>query len=156
MTFFALMGGGCPAPAPATSTRTSVQQSAISNQRRMSVNEASPMSTGLRTHQCGVLRLDHVGQSVRLGGWVHRSRNLGGLVFVDLRDRTGIVQVSLDPRTAGAEAMAVAESLASESVVLVEGTVVARPEDGKNPDLSTGDVEVRGASIRVVGPAVTP
>ena len=114
------------------------------------------MSTGLRTHQCGALRLEHVEQSVRLGGWVHRSRNLGGLVFVDLRDRAGIVQVSFDPRTAGAEAMAVAERLTAESVVLVEGTVVARPADSRNTELATGDVEVRGASIRVVGPAVTP
>ena len=114
------------------------------------------MSTGLRTHQCGVLRREHVGQSVRLGGWVHRSRNLGGLVFVDLRDRTGLVQVSFDPRSAGADAMAVAERLSVESVVLVEGTIVARPEDGRNPDLATGDVEVRGTAIRVVGPAVTP
>ena len=114
------------------------------------------MSTGLRTHQCGALRLEHAEQPVRLGGWVHRSRNLGGLVFVDLRDRTGIVQVSFDPRTAGSEAMAVAERLAVESVVLVEGNVVARPTDGRNPDLATGDVEVRATSIRVVGPAVTP
>jgi aspartyl-tRNA synthetase len=114
------------------------------------------MSTGLRTHQCGALRLEHVEQSVRLGGWVHRSRNLGGLVFVDLRDRTGIVQVSFDPRAAGADAMAVAERLAVESVVLVEGTVVSRPTDGRNPDLATGDVEVRATAIRVVGPAVTP
>ena len=114
------------------------------------------MSTGLRTHQCGALRLDHVEQSVRLGGWVHRSRNLGGLVFVDLRDRAGIVQVSFDPRTAGADAMAVAERLTAESVVLVEGTVVARPTDSRNTELATGDVEVRGTSIRVVGPAVTP
>src|SRR5687768_9176661 len=110
----------------------------------------------MRTHTCGALRLEHVNQSVRLGGWVHRSRNLGGLVFVDLRDRAGIVQVSFDPRTAGAEAMAVAERLTAESVVLVEGTVVARPADSRNTELSTGDVEVRGASIRVVGPAVTP
>jgi aspartyl-tRNA synthetase len=87
---------------------------------------------------------------------VHRSRNLGGLVFVDLRDRTGLVQVSFNPQTAGADAMAAAERLSVESVVLVEGTVVARPEDGKNPDLSTGDIEVSGASIKVVGPAVTP
>ena len=114
------------------------------------------MSTGLRTHQCGALRLEHVDQSVRLGGWVHRSRNLGGLVFVDLRDRAGIVQVSFDPRTAGAESMAVAERVTSESVVLVEGTVVARPADGRNSELATGDVEVRATSIRVVGPAVTP
>ena len=114
------------------------------------------LSTGLRTHQCGVLRLEHAGQPVRLGGWVHRSRNLGGLVFIDLRDRTGLVQVSFDPRTAGPEAMAVAERLAVESVVLVEGTVVARPSEGRNPDLATGDIEVRGTSMSVVGPAVTP
>jgi len=114
------------------------------------------MSTGLRTHQCGALRLDHVGQSVRLGGWVHRSRNLGGLVFVDLRDRSGLVQVSFDPRTAGPDAMAVADSLGVESVVLVEGAVVARPADGRNADLATGDIEIRGTMIRVVGPAITP
>ena len=114
------------------------------------------MQTGLRSHQCGILRKEHIGQSVRLGGWVHRSRNLGGLVFLDLRDRTGIVQVSFDPRTAGAETMSVADSLAAESVVLVEGQVVARPPEGRNPELATGDVEVRAVSIRVVGPAVTP
>ena len=120
------------------------------------MNEASPLSTGMRTHTCGALRLDHVGQSVRLGGWVHRSRNLGGLVFVDLRDRTGLVQVSFDPRTAGAEAMTVAERLTTESVVLIEGAVVARPDDVRNPELATGDVEVRATAARVVGPAVTP
>jgi aspartyl-tRNA synthetase len=77
-------------------------------------------------------------------------------VFVDVRDRTGLVQVSFDPQTAGPEVMAVAERLAVESVVLVEGPLVLRPEDGRNPDLATGDVEVKGTSIRVVGPAVTP
>ena len=79
------------------------------------------MSTGLRTHQCGALRLEHVNQTVRLGGWVHRSRNLGGLVFVDVRDRTGLLQVSFNPQTASPEVMAVAERLTAESVVLVEG-----------------------------------
>ena len=117
--------------------------------------EAS-LSTGLRSHQCGVLRQQHVGQPVRLGGWVHRSRNLGGLVFVDLRDRTGLVQVSFNPQTAGPEAMAVAERLSIESVVLIEGAVVARPEDVRNPELATGDIEVSGTSIKVVGPAITP
>ena len=120
------------------------------------MNEASPLSTGLRTHTCGALRLEHVEQSVRLGGWVHRSRNLGGLVFVDLRDRTGLVQVSFDPRTASANAMSVAGSATSESVLLVEGTVVARPADVRNPELATGDVEVRATNARIVGPAVTP
>jgi aspartyl-tRNA synthetase len=116
----------------------------------------SALATGLRTHLCGTLRPEHVGESVRLGGWVHRTRSLGGLVFVDLRDREGIVQVSFDPRTAGADAVAAAESLGVESVVLIQGDVVARPVDGRNPDLDTGEVEVRGRSVRVVGPAVTP
>jgi aspartyl-tRNA synthetase len=58
----------------------------------------SPLATALRTHLAGALRPEHVGQAVRLGGWVHRARNLGGLVFLDLRDRAGLVQVSFDPR----------------------------------------------------------
>lgn len=120
------------------------------------MTEASPLSTALRTHLCGALRTNHVGTEVRLGGWVHRTRSLGGLVFLDLRDREGIVQVSFDPRTAGAETVAAAESLPVESVVLVEGQVVARPAEGRNPDLETGEVEVRGRSVRLVGPAVTP
>jgi aspartyl-tRNA synthetase len=77
-------------------------------------------------------------------------------VFVDLRDRAGIVQVSFDPRTADAEAVAIADHLPVESVVLIEGTVVDRPAEGRNPELETGAIEVRGRTIRVVGPAVTP
>ena len=114
------------------------------------------LPTSLRTHLCGALRLDHAGQDVRLGGWVHRTRNLGGLVFVDLRDRAGIVQVSFDPRHAHADAMVLADQLSVESVVIVEGTVVERPSEGKNAELETGDVEVRARTVRVVGPAETP
>ena len=87
---------------------------------------------------------------------MHRTRNLGGLIFVDLRDREGIVQVSFDPSRASPDAIAVAERLTPETVVLIEGEVVARPADGRNADLATGDVEVRGATARVVGAAVTP
>jgi aspartyl-tRNA synthetase len=87
---------------------------------------------------------------------VHRTRNLGGLVFVDLRDRAGIVQVSFDPSRAPAEAMAVAERLTPETVVLIEGDVVARPAEGRNSELATGEVEVRGQQVRVVGTAITP
>lgn len=105
---------------------------------------------------CGALRMDQVGQDVRLGGWVHRTRSLGGLVFVDLRDRAGIVQVSFDPGSAGQEVTETASALTVESVVLIEGTVVARPAEGRNQDLETGDIEVRGRTVRVVGPAVTP
>ncbi|MEO6444720.1 MAG: aspartate--tRNA ligase [Gemmatimonadaceae bacterium] len=114
------------------------------------------MATALRTHLCGALREEHVGARVRVGGWVHRSRNLGGLVFVDLRDRAGLLQVSFAPDTASAEAMAIGERLTPETVVLVEGEVVARPTEGRNPELATGAVELRAASVRVVGPAVTP
>jgi aspartyl-tRNA synthetase len=105
---------------------------------------------------CGSLRAEHVGLQVRLGGWVHRTRNLGGLLFVDLRDREGLVQVSFAPGTASSDAMATAERLTPETVVIVEGRVAARPTEGVNPDLETGTIEVRAESVRVVGPAVTP
>ncbi|MEP7344227.1 MAG: aspartate--tRNA ligase [Gemmatimonadaceae bacterium] len=114
------------------------------------------LATTLRTHACGELREEHVGARVRLGGWVHRSRNLGGLVFVDLRDRLGLVQVSFNPTTSTADAMAVAERLTPETVVLVEGFVVARPFEGRNSDLETGAIEVHAESAVIVGPAVTP
>jgi aspartyl-tRNA synthetase len=113
-------------------------------------------ATGLRTHMCGVLRATHAGTSVRLGGWVHRSRNLGGLVFVDLRDRSGLVQVSFDPNRSPADAVALAATLGSETVVLVEGEVAQRPETMRNPDMETGGIEVIASSLRVVGPAETP
>jgi aspartyl-tRNA synthetase len=117
---------------------------------------ASALATTHRSHLCGALRAEHVGTSVRLGGWVHRARDLGGLVFLDLRDRAGIVQVSFDPSRAGAELCARAAALGAETVVLVEGVVVARPNAMRNPDMGTGDVEVRATSLRVVGQADTP
>ena len=114
------------------------------------------LATSLRTHPCGALRLEHVGETVRLGGWVHRARDLGGLVFVDLRDRAGLVQVSFTPGTASADACALAASLGAETVVLVDGVVAERPAAMRNADMSTGDVEVRATNVRVVGPASTP
>jgi aspartyl-tRNA synthetase len=113
-------------------------------------------ATGLRTHMCGALRAGDAGTRVKLGGWVHRTRNLGGLVFVDLRDRTGMVQVSFDPNRSPAEAIAVASGFGNESVVLIEGEVARRPETMRNPEMETGDVEVIASSARVVGPAETP
>ncbi len=115
-----------------------------------------PLATSLRTHLCGALRAEHDGQTVVLGGWVHRSRDLGGIVFLDLRDRAGLVQVSFDPRHASAEAIAASQAPGLESVVIVEGTVTARPIEMRNGDMATGDIEVKATSIRVVGPAVTP
>src|SRR3954470_6071686 len=114
------------------------------------------LATTHRSHLCGALRAEHVGTTVRLGGWVHRARDLGGLVFVDLRDRAGIVQVSFDPSQTGGDLAARAASLGAETVVLVEGVVTERPDAMRNPDMATGDVEVRATSLRVVGPADTP
>jgi aspartyl-tRNA synthetase len=88
-----------------------------------------------------------------LGGWVHRRRNLGGLIFLDLRDRDGIVQVSIDPDRAPADVVTVASEVVTESVILVTGDVHERPDDAKNAEMVTGDVEVHADSIEVVGPA---
>ena len=121
-----------------------------------SSSPAVPFKTALRDTLCGSLRLEHVGASVRLGGWVHRRRDLGGLVFIDLRDRAGIVQVSFDPRSCPADVCAAAANVGLETVVLVEGEVVARPDTMRNPELATGDVEVRATALRVVGPATPP
>ncbi len=113
------------------------------------------LATSQRTHLCGALRRSDVGQHVHLGGWVHRSRDLGGLTFIDLRDRAGIVQVSCGDSTP-AEVRSIAAGLGLETVVLVEGVVVARPEAMRNSELATGDVEVQATSVRVVGPATPP
>ena len=91
-----------------------------------------------------------------MGGWVHRCRNLGGIVFIDLRDRDGLVQVCFDPRWASPELMAQAQAAKSESVVVIEGDVAARPGDRKNSELATGEVEVHGTTLAVVGPAEPP
>ena len=97
-----------------------------------------------------------MGQTVRIAGWVHRRRDLGGLIFVDLRDRAGLVQVCFDPATADADASAAAATLGSETVVLIEGTVTERPVAMRNAEMATGDVEVRATSLRIAGPAATP
>jgi aspartyl-tRNA synthetase len=114
------------------------------------------LATTFRTHTCGSVRASDVGTDVRLGGWVHRKRDLGDLIFVDLRDRDGLVQVSFDPRYSPPDVMMHAAALGAETVVLVEGEVVARPAEMRNPELGTGAVEVRGRTLRVVGPASAP
>jgi aspartyl-tRNA synthetase len=96
-----------------------------------------------------------VGQQVRLGGWVHRRRDLGGIVFIDLRDRAGIVQVAIGPGAPEA-VRRVAGGLSSETVVEVEGQVARRPANMTNPELATGEVEIQASALQVVGPAVTP
>jgi aspartyl-tRNA synthetase len=102
------------------------------------------------------LRAEHVGQRVTLGGWVHRRRDLGGIVFLDLRDREGLVQVAFGPAWAAADVRAQAGSLGAETVVVVEGEVVARPANMTNAELATGAIEVHATAVKVVGPAGTP
>ncbi|HXF95378.1 MAG TPA: aspartate--tRNA ligase [Gemmatimonadales bacterium] len=115
-----------------------------------------PGRTSWRTHRCGALRLEHVGERVRLGGWVHRRRDLGGIVFLDLRDRDGLVQVAVGPGWASPEVLERAAGLSAETVVVVGGEVVARPANMQNPELATGAVEVHATELQVVGPAETP
>jgi aspartyl-tRNA synthetase len=110
----------------------------------------------MRTHRGGALSRAQVGQQVRLGGWVHRRRDLGGLVFIDLRDRAGLVQLSCNPDWTPAEVMQRAAGLGAETVVLVTGTVELRPEPSRDPQLTTREVEVRVTGLEIVGPAQTP
>ena len=93
---------------------------------------------------------------MKLGGWVHRRRDLGGIVFLDLRDRDGLVQVAVGPGWAPPDVVARAQTVGSEAVVVVEGDVVARPPAMRNNELATGDIEVHATTLQVVGPAETP
>jgi aspartyl-tRNA synthetase len=89
-------------------------------------------ATALRTHRVGSLTREQLGQEVRLGGWVHRRRDLGGLVFVDLRDRAGLVQLSFNPEWTPSDILERAAGLGAETVVLVTGKVALRPEPSKD------------------------
>ena len=108
----------------------------------------------LKSHTCGELNLANVGQRVTLAGWVNRRRDHGGLIFIDLRDRFGITQVTIN--TDQEEAHDIASQARSEFVIQVEGTVAARPEGLRNPNLSTGDVEVIADKVTILNPAKTP
>ncbi len=106
--------------------------------------------TAYRTHLAGSLRSYHAEGRVRLVGWVHRRRDLGGLVFIDLRDRAGIVQVSVDPEFAPAEVVKVARGLGPEDVIQLEGFVQLRPGGKINVELQTGEIEVRAENLVIV------
>ena len=108
-----------------------------------------------RTHYCGELRKEDIGKEVCMMGWVHRRRDHGGLIFIDLRDRTGIGQLALDPDR-DPEAHAKAEAVRNEFVVAAIGKVSPRPEGTVNPKMATGEVEVEINEIRILNPAKTP
>ncbi|CNE42841.1 aspartyl-tRNA synthetase [Yersinia nurmii] len=102
----------------------------------------------MRTEYCGQLNLSHVGQSVTLCGWVNRRRDLGGLIFIDMRDRDGIVQVFFDPDHKAAFEQA--SELRNEFCIQITGTVRARPESQINKDMSTGEVEIFANSLNII------
>jgi aspartyl-tRNA synthetase len=109
----------------------------------------------LKTHTCGELRAENDGHEVVLAGWVHRRRDQGGLIFIDLRDRWGLTQVVADEDTA-AVAHAAASDARTEYVLQVKGRVRIRPEGTENPELDTGAIDVVASEIKVLNPALTP
>ena len=106
-----------------------------------------------RTHMCGQLRSDNIGENVVLNGWIQKRRNLGGLIFCDVRDKTGITQVVFNDETSE-ELFALADTLRSEYVVGVKGKVIER--ESKNPDMETGDIEVIADDLVVYSKSETP
>ncbi|SDX01136.1 aspartate--tRNA ligase [Paenibacillus sp. PDC88] len=108
-----------------------------------------------RSHQCGTLTTEHIGQTVTLNGWVQTRRDLGGVLFIDLRDRSGIVQIVFNPDYSG-EALKIADRVRSEYVLAVKGTVVKREEETVNPNLPTGLIEVQITEIEVLNASKTP
>src|SRR5437763_16186211 len=112
-----------------------------------------PLGNLTRTHTCGALRADDVGADVVLLGWVHRIRDLGGVTFIDVRDRAGVSQVVVRENEA---LMTVAKRLRSEFVIGISGVVQRRSADTVNPKLGTGEVEVLAREIRILSEAKTP
>jgi aspartyl-tRNA synthetase len=105
-----------------------------------------------RTHTCAVPRPEHIGQVVKLAGWIHRKRDHGGLLFIDLRDHYGLTQCVLTPSS---QAFPIAESARLETVISVTGTVIGRTDENINPNLPTGRVEVDVDAIEILSPAET-
>ncbi len=108
----------------------------------------------MRTHKCGDLTKQHMAEAVELYGWVHRRRDHGGVIFIDLRDRAGLVQVVFDP--VDAKTFALAESVRSEYVLKVAGTVRERPEGTVNANMKTGEIEVLASHMEVLNESETP
>ena len=108
----------------------------------------------MRTHYCGDLNRQHIGQTVTLCGWAHRRRDHGGVIFIDLRDRTGMSQIVIDPDTP--EAFANAETVRNEFVLKVVCKVRARPEGTVNLNIPTGEVEMLASEIEILNPSLTP
>src|SRR5215510_7598345 len=113
------------------------------------------LSTPYRTHTCGQLRAADAGSPARLSGWVHRRRDHGQLIFLDVRDRHGITQVVID-RAEQPGAHEIASRVRSEFVVTVEGTVAKRLPGTENAKLATGDIELRATEVTILNESKTP
>lgn len=109
--------------------------------------------TMLKTHHCGELRTSHIGETVTLCGWVNRTRDHGGVVFIDLRDRSGIVQCVFDPKRSPSEVVTAAREVSNEWVLKIIGEVVHRPPGTENPKLATGEIEIWGQTLEVLNDA---
>ncbi len=107
----------------------------------------------MRSKCCGELRSTHINSKVKLCGWVDRCRDHGGVIFIDLRDRSGIVQITVDPEQ-GNELFSLAESLRSETVIEITGKVRSRPKDALNQKISTGEVEVLADGLKLLNPVI--
>lgn len=112
------------------------------------------MTSKMRSHYCGELSKNEVNQSVTLSGWVHRRRDLGGLIFLQVRDRSGLIQVVIDPDFK--ELFAIAEQLRNEFVIQVKGQVRARPEEMVNKNMTTGEIEVLAQELTILNKAQPP
>ncbi len=109
-----------------------------------------------RTHTCGALTKENIGQEITLSGWVHRRRDHGGLIFIDLRDRFGLTQLVFDPAKIPADTFNHASRLRSEWVISVKGSVIPRAPGMQNPKLATGDIEIDIKDLSILSPAKTP
>jgi aspartyl-tRNA synthetase len=107
-----------------------------------------------RTHTCGELRASHAGQTITLSGWVHRRRDHGGVAFFDLRDRTGIVQITINPDLPK-ESLDLVTNVRMEWVLQIDGVVQMRPDGMKNPKMETGEIEIIAREVKVLNPAKT-
>ena len=135
----------------ASATRPTVLPQQPSNMNRIDIEQ-----TALRSRMLGGIRSSDEGAEVELAGWVHRRRDLGALIFLDLRDRSGLIQVSFGPDWTEATSLGLSHQLGAEDVVAIVGSVTVRPSENWNTEIPTGEVEVRATSLRRLTDADTP
>ena len=114
----------------------------------------TPSYARSRTHYCGSITAANIGETVEITGWVHRRRDHGGVIFLDVRDRTGLVQLVYDPDTE--QSFAIADRVRNEFVLHATGRVRARPEGSANPDMATGEIEILGSDLTILNASATP